>query len=210
MDRKGVLRRGGLLVLGMMGLALVMGGCSKDKKAAELAQAENAELRERIATLEESLRQKDAQLAQQQQQQPIGWETQPVQASNSGSGSMFSQNSSGLPQATIAGDVLFASGSADIKPEAKKTLDRIATEIKRDFPGATIRVEGYTDSDPLVRTKKKWGTNENLSQARADAVKNYLATRGVSSSRIETYGYGSAKPKATKAASRRVEIIVIQ
>ncbi len=207
MDRKGVLRRGGLLVLGMMSLAVVLGGCSKDKKTAELAQTENAELRERIATLEESLRQKDAQMAQPA---PGGWENEPVRASNSGGSQIFSRNNEGMPQATIAGDVLFTSGSADIKADAKKTLDRVATEIKRDYTGATIRVEGYTDSDPLVKTKKKWGTNENLSQARADAVKSYLATRGVSSSRIETMGFGSAKPKATKAASRRVEIIVIQ
>ena len=209
MDRKGVLRRGGLLVMGMMSLAIVLGGCSKDKKTAELAQAENAELRERIATLEESLRQTQAREAQVQAAN-TGWENEPARATNSGGGRMFTENSSGMPQATIAGDVLFTSGSADIKADAKKTLDRVATEIKRDYAGATIRVEGYTDSDPLIKTKKKWGTNENLSQARADAVKSYLATKGVSSSRVETMGFGSAKPKATKAASRRVEIIVLQ
>jgi chemotaxis protein MotB len=207
MDRKGVLRRGGLLVLGMMSLALVLGGCSKDKKTAELAQAENAELRERIATLEESLRQTQSREAQVQAAN-TGWENEP-RAGNSGA-PIFSKNNEGMPQATIAGDVLFTSGSADIKSDAKKTLDRVATEIKRDYAGATIRVEGYTDSDPLIKTKKKWGTNENLSQARADAVKSYLATKGVSSGRVETMGFGSAKPKATKAASRRVEIIVLQ
>jgi chemotaxis protein MotB len=210
-----VLRRGGMLLVGMLGLALFVGGCSKNKQADMTAQ-ENAELREKIAQLEEANRQQAAQAAQLAERQDTngGWEPEstprsPRQASNE-EGRTFRPNSAGQPQATIAGDVLFASGSADIKSDARKSLDRVASEIKREYAGANIRVEGYTDSDPLVKHKKTWGTNEKLSQARADAVKKYLSTKGIKSSRIETMGYGSAKPKGTKAQSRRVEIIVEQ
>jgi outer membrane protein OmpA-like peptidoglycan-associated protein len=207
-----VLRRGGLLVVGMMGLALLLGGCSKNKQA-DLAQTEAAELRERLAAQEEAIRQKDAQIAQLQQGGDTGTDTADAPRQRRVSNDetpVFHKNSGGMPQATLSGDVLFASGSADIKADAKKSLDKIAAEIKRDYAGATIRVEGYTDSDPLVKAKKKWGTNENLSEARAESVKKYLATKGVKSSRVETFGFGSAKPKATKAQSRRVEIIVVQ
>jgi outer membrane protein OmpA-like peptidoglycan-associated protein len=206
-----VLRRGGMLLVGMLGLALVLGGCSKNKTA-DLTATENAELREKIAALEEANRQKDSQLAQNQNDGgEWGGESTPARTTRtSGGGDVFQTNTQGMPQATIAGDVLFSSGSATIKADAKKTLDRVASEIKRDFGGATIRVDGYTDSDPLIKSKKQWGTNENLSQARADAVKKYLSTKGIRSNRIETMGYGSAKPKATKAQSRRVEIIIVQ
>lgn len=209
-----VLRRGGMLLVGMLGLALFVGGCSKNKQADMTAQ-ENAELREKIAQLEEANRQQAAQAAQLAERQDTngngGWEPEPAprsrQASNEDN-TPFRRNSAGQPQATLSGDVLFASGSADIKADARKSLDRVATEIKREYSGANIRVEGYTDSDPIKRSK--WGTNEKLSQARADAVKKYLSTKGIKSSRIETMGYGSAKPKSTKAQSRRVEIIVEQ
>jgi len=204
-----VLRRGGMLMVGMLGLALVLGGCSKSKNA-DMTATENAELREKIAALEEANRQKDSQLAERQNEN-TDWGTEaPVRAARStGGGNVFQDNERGQPQATIAGDVLFSSGSATLKADSKKTLDRVASEIKRDFGSATIRVDGYTDSDPLIKSKKTWGTNENLSQARADAVKKYLSTKGIKSGRIETMGYGSAKPKATKAQSRRVEIIIV-
>jgi outer membrane protein OmpA-like peptidoglycan-associated protein len=202
-----------MLLVGMLGLALVLGGCSKDKKTADLTASENAELREKIAALEEANRQKDSQLATQNQNDSGDWgttETPTRTTRTSGGGSVFHDNERGQPQATIAGDVLFASGSATLKADAKKTLDRVASEIKRDFGGASIRVEGYTDSDPLIKAKKQWGTNERLSEARAESVKKYLTTKGIKSGRIETMGFGSAKPKATKAQSRRVEIIVVQ
>ncbi len=132
-------------------------------------------------------------------------------ASNTGEKSMFNRSpETGLMGAKISGDVLFGSGSDVIKPEAKKVLDKIASEIKTKYSEDSIRIEGYTDSDPLVKTKAKWGTNENLSQARAEAVRKYLVSKGLKAGHVEAMGYGAAKPEATKALSRRVEIIVIQ
>jgi chemotaxis protein MotB len=72
-----------------------------------------------------------------------------------------------------------------------------------------VRVEGYTDSDPLVKTKAKWGSNEGLSEARAESVRAYLISKGISSGRVSAVGMGAAKPKATKKDSRRVEIVVV-
>jgi outer membrane protein OmpA-like peptidoglycan-associated protein len=46
-------------------------------------------------------------------------------------------------------------------------------------------------------------------QARAEAVRPYLVSKGVSKDRIEAIGYGAAKPKKTEAASRRVDVVVL-
>src|SRR4051812_22550754 len=60
----GVLRRGGMLALvAVMGLTAVLGGCSADKKRADMATQEAAELREKNAQLEQALRDKDAAVA---------------------------------------------------------------------------------------------------------------------------------------------------
>ena len=107
----------------------------------------------------------------------------------------------------VAGDVLFDSGSVKLKTSAKKTLDKVAQAIKTNFAGHTIRVEGHTDSDPI--RKSKWKSNEHLSFERARSVEHYLASKGVPVKSMYAAAFGSNKPKATKAQSRRVEIIVL-
>jgi len=77
---------------------------------------------------------------------------------------------------TVAGDVLFASGQTSLKPDAKKELDKVASRLKSEFPGHSVRVEGYTDSDPIHKSPYK--TNEALSLARAEAVEKYLVEQG--------------------------------
>ena len=109
----------------------------------------------------------------------------------------------------VAGDVLFDPGSVVIKAGGKKELDKIASQIKKKYPSNRIRVEGYTDSDPVNKVKDKFPNNKALSTARAEAVEKYLATKGISASRISAMGMGEANPKATKAASRRVEIVIL-
>jgi outer membrane protein OmpA-like peptidoglycan-associated protein len=219
-----MIRRGGLFVLiAVFGLTMVLGGCSAEKKKAEAAQAEAAELREKNASLEQANRDTAARLAEAEAKLNQGGggvdDNNPVPANNNGgptkahhnggNGQMITRNKeTGLLGVTLGGDVLFGSGSDNIKPEAKKMLDKIASEIKTQYGGASIRVEGYTDSDPIK--KSKWGSNEHLSQARADAVRKYLISKGIKAGHIEAMGYGAAKPKASKAESRRVEIVVIQ
>jgi len=213
-----MIRRGGLLVLvAVFGLTSVLGGCAKEKARADAAQAEAAELREKNAQLEQANRDTAARLAELEaaRNQNGGMDDSTPASGNgahrraSGDNSIIKRSrETGLPTATIGGDVLFGSGSDAIKPEAKKVLDKISSEIKTQYVGASIRAEGYTDSDPIKHSK--WGTNENLSQARADAVRKYLVSKGIKSGSIEAMGYGASKPKATKPESRRVEIVVIQ
>jgi len=110
---------------------------------------------------------------------------------------------------TLSSDVLFAPGSVDLKPEAKAALDKVVAGVKKDYAGKKIRVQGHTDKDPIVRSTDKWIDNMDLSQNRAAAVARYLTLKGVDSKNLVTVGFGDTKPKATKAQSRRVEIVVV-
>lgn len=109
----------------------------------------------------------------------------------------------------IPGDVLFSPGKADLTANARKTLAQVAKALNSaEHKGHQIRVEGHTDTDPIK--KSKWKDNQQLSEARADAVAAYLQTAGVAGGRLSTIGYGDSKPKATKALSRRVEVVVLK
>lgn len=203
-------------------VVLALTGCSNNKKQTDLAMQEASELREQNATLEQSNRDKDARIAELEQRlasnpQPAPAPTQtwaPAPATvgaprggfDAGAGSDFSRNDQGEMAATIAGNLLFASGDATIRAEARRTLDRIARELNGEYRGRAIRIEGHTDRHPIRRSK--WASNEQLSQARANAVKEYLSTRGVSAARMSAIGFGSSRLKGSDQASRRVEIVI--
>jgi outer membrane protein OmpA-like peptidoglycan-associated protein len=104
-------------------------------------------------------------------------------------------------------DVLFAFNKYDLKPEARERLARISG-IVLAYPDLKLAIEGYTDaigSDEY---------NQTLSEKRADAVRDYLTTSGVSTTNVSARGLGKADPVAdnTTAAgrklNRRVEMIV--
>ena len=108
----------------------------------------------------------------------------------------------------VPGDVLFDAGKATVRTQAKTTLDKVAAALKKDYAGKQIRVEGHTDSDPIKLSQ--WKNNQELSVARADAVKQYLVSKGVDAGMIKTQGFGADKPKSNdKAQNRRVEIVVV-
>jgi len=111
---------------------------------------------------------------------------------------------------SVAGDVLFASGSTTINKSAEATLARIADILKSDYGAQTIRVEGHTDTDPISKTKKLYNDNRDLSLKRAYAVTTFLEGKGVPAPRIETVGHGEHRPKANKKDSRRVEIFLVE
>lgn len=203
-----------LIGLGVLAAAtLVATGCGVDKKEHEMVTQENAELRERLSTLENQSRQRDTELAeaqakaQQAQAELAAKNAQPPSYPGPEGKTGGSRRGGGEEVMILAGDVGFDSGSATLKSTAKKELDGIAAKIKRDHPGASIRVEGYTDSTKPNKSKAKYPTNEALSEARAESVRAYLASKGVNNP-MTAAGYGAAKPKSTKAASRRVEIHV--
>jgi len=214
----------------MIGLVALLGGvtlaagCNKASKKDDLLMQENGELRQRIAQLEADLSATDEQLRElSQENQDLRSRPTPEPAENFASdpdpyaagavplagaeGVTISQRAGGETVVAIAGDVLFDSGSATLKPSAKSSLNRVADILKQNHSGNPIRIEGYTDADPI--RKSKWGTNERLSAERALAVETYLVSRGVDNNRAYSAAFGPANPKSSKQASRRVEIVVL-
>lgn len=108
---------------------------------------------------------------------------------------------------SVAGDVLFASGSVSLRQNAQNTLNQVASVINSRYPSNEIQVAGHTDTDPIK--KSSWKTNERLSAERALAVEEYLAGRGISRDRMHIAGFGPAKQRGSKEQSRRVEIIIL-
>ncbi len=105
--------------------------------------------------------------------------------------------------------VHFAPGKATILADSFALLDEVVDAVVR-LGIKRVRVEGYTDSS---------GTragNLRLSQARAEAVMEYLAQKGIPRSRLEAKGYGDARPLAPnltargRELNRRVEIVVLE
>jgi chemotaxis protein MotB len=113
----------------------------------------------------------------------------------------------GMIKVKVPGDVLFAPGKTSLRSASKRTLDQIADVISAQYQGNTIGVEGHTDTDPI--RKSKWTDNLELSLQRAAAVNRYLQSKGVSPKNMYAAGWGETHPQATKAKSRRVEIVVL-
>ena len=105
------------------------------------------------------------------------------------------------------GDVLFETGSATLSSGAGRNLDRLV-QFLTDHPERLVQIDGFTDS---IGTDS---FNQDLSQHRADAVRYQLVSRGISSTRIATQGYGKAFPVASNSESsgrqlnRRVEVVI--
>jgi outer membrane protein OmpA-like peptidoglycan-associated protein len=106
------------------------------------------------------------------------------------------------------GDVLFATGKANLSPAANKSVAKLAEFLKK-YPTRNVLIEGHTDSvgsDDF---------NLALSQQRANSVKARLVADAVDPARITTVGYGKKYPvasndtKAGKAQNRRVDLIIL-
>lgn len=109
---------------------------------------------------------------------------------------------------TLSGSVLFASAKWDLMPAAQVRLNEVATALIKEDPLSKIVVEGHTDSQGAANY------NQDLSKHRAQAVRDYLVTRGIASDRISAEGFGETRTVADNASpegranNRRVEIVV--
>jgi OmpA-OmpF porin, OOP family len=113
----------------------------------------------------------------------------------------------------VKGDVVlegvnFETNSAVLTGDSKPILDKVASGL-REHPRLTVELQGYTDSTGSARY------NLGLSQRRADAVRDYLVSQGVSASQLSAKGFGETNPVASnataegRAKNRRVVMHVI-
>ncbi|MFO0747616.1 MAG: OmpA family protein [Myxococcota bacterium] len=104
----------------------------------------------------------------------------------------------------------FELGSAKLSPSSNGMLGQVAHFLGTRPDITKVRIEGHTDADGAD------ADNLALSQARADAVRDFLVGQGVVTSRLESVGYGETKPVvpndtvANKAKNRRVDLIIVK
>ena len=108
---------------------------------------------------------------------------------------------------TLSGSVLFQSAKSTLMPPAQVKLDQVAHALLA-IPARNLVVEGYTDSQGSD------AYNQDLSQRRADAVRDYLVQKGYPAGRVQAQGRGKGSPIANnnsaegRANNRRVEIVI--
>lgn len=109
---------------------------------------------------------------------------------------------------SLGENILFETGKSTIRTDAAQNLQQLAASIEKRFADGDLRVYGYTDS---VGTA---GSNKELAQQRAEAVKSWLATNaGIDSDKISINAIGEGAPVATNATAsgrqenRRVEVV---
>ncbi|HEU4629862.1 MAG TPA: OmpA family protein [Gemmatimonadaceae bacterium] len=110
-------------------------------------------------------------------------------------------------QVTFASGLLFDFDSYQVKPTARENLRNLAASLD-EYPDTELLIVGHTDS---VGSD---AYNQRLSEQRARAAAEFLASQGVSRARIQTRGLGESEPKASnatdegRAANRRVEVAI--
>lgn len=104
--------------------------------------------------------------------------------------------------------LIFQLGKAVIDPKSFPELDELAA-LMEDSKNMIIQLEGHTDNVGDAKMNMK------LSEERVDAVKSYLASKGISKSRMKTKAFGGTRPLSVdgtpeaRALNRRVEIRVL-
>jgi len=115
---------------------------------------------------------------------------------------------------SLVDQILFDSGSAEIKKGGKRILDRV-TEILKKVTDKQIRIEGHTDNVQLSRRiRATFASNWELSAARATTVARYLQMKGIEPKLLSASGFSSYRPiaknntEAGRARNRRIEIVL--
>lgn len=105
------------------------------------------------------------------------------------------------------GDVLFATGSADLQGGSNRNLEKLV-DFLNTYPDRNVLIEGHTDNVGSAQF------NQNLSLQRAESVRQYLTDHGVQNGRLTVSGLGLERPVASndsptgRQQNRRVEVVI--
>jgi chemotaxis protein MotB len=123
----------------------------------------------------------------------------------------------GKLQLTMAEEVFFDSGRAELKPEGREVLSRIAAILK-EIPEKNIRVEGHTDNVRIGKALREvYPSNWELGAIRAVNVVRYLEEEtNIDPLRLSAVSYAQYRPitsnrsKTGRAKNRRIEIVLVE
>jgi len=125
-------------------------------------------------------------------------------------GLRVSSNEQGILDSALANrTVEFESGKATLTPAGRAILDEMIAAMQK-VKGRKVEIIGHTDNVGLR------ATNQGLSQARAEAVKAYMASHGINGDLLTASGQGSDRPVASndttegRARNRRIEFRIAQ
>lgn len=130
-----------------------------------------------------------------------------IETATQGTGVEVQKTQDNRLKVMIPGDISFDPGRADIKPNFRPVLDQFAQSLVQN-PNSVIQIVGHTDATGND------AANVTLSRERANATRDYLASRGVAMNRMATDGRGEREPVASndteagRARNRRVEIFL--
>ncbi len=202
-------------------IIFVLPGCTYIQKArrADELEAENANLKSRIAQLQKEKSKEVKQVYEQKEKELSELERAKRELEESlkkeiGEYKAKLQMTERGLVITFVSEIFFDSGKDKVKEDGKATLDKVAEVLNRDVPNSGVAVEGHTDNDPIKYSG--WKSNWELSSARALAVLHYLVDEcKVKPQRLSANGYGEFHPVASndsaqnKQKNRRVEIVIL-
>jgi outer membrane protein OmpA-like peptidoglycan-associated protein len=186
---------------------------ARQKEEAEKAKAEavaqqqvlaaEAEKSRQAAAQSEQLRQQAEQMRQQAEKEKQDLRARLLQQLNT----ILSTRDTARGLIANMSDVLFKTGSFELLPGARERLAKVSGVVLA-YPSLHLQVEGHTDSvggDDY---------NQNLSEHRAEAVRDYLVQQGIAAGSIEARGFGKTQPIASndnaegRQQNRRVELVL--
>ena len=166
--------------------------------------SETAQLRQQIGDLDAKLTGMNGQLTKLN-----------TPSQHNGTDNSYVRGADGSIRIIVANTTLFDSGKADLKNTSHTMLADVAKTLRTKFPNNYVRIEGHTDSTPVVHNKAQYKDNMALSIARSRAVYDQLIKDGIPAQRLYTAGYGASQPLvpektvADRTKNRRVEIVIM-
>jgi peptidoglycan-associated lipoprotein len=202
-----------LVALGILSLALIQVDCATKKsvkKEVSRIDKEIDDVETSVESNETRLKEHDSKLGEH--------DTKITQLSRESQEALDRANSAEklakgklLYEVTLTDDaVRFGFDRSDLTDPAREVLENLISQLKAENRNVYIEIQGYTDA---------FGTedyNMKLGEARAEAVRRYLAENGVPLHRISTISYGESRPvadnrsKAGRSKNRRVVVLVLE
>lgn len=199
------------LLVGLVAAGMLTSGCSTKKYTKQISdqEARIAELEQQIDELQGQVQEEQAKAAE------IRRELEEALADYKAREQVWLSEKDAMAIVTVSDAVLFASGDADLTPDGREFVDRIA-EVASRHSDRAILIEGHTDDVPIGEIlKDRYPSNWELSSARACSVLRYLQWHhNLDPARMSAIGYGQYKPLADnetpegRAQNRRVVIAI--